>query len=138
MTLQVRGANISGLAHTLEETIAGIAPALPVFDIQTMTQGLDTLNGFLIYKLGAALAAVMGLLGLVLAIVGVYGVISYATNQRTHEIGIRVALGAQPRQVVKLILRQGLLIVGIGIGVGLVCALAAGRVVGSIPGWRGR
>ncbi len=129
MTLQVRGANVSGLAHTLEETIAGIAPALPVFDIQTMTQGLDTLNGFLIYKLGAALAAVMGLLGLVLAIVGVYGVISYATNQRTHEIGIRVALGAQPRQVVKLILRQGLLIVGIGIGVGLVCALAAGRVV---------
>ena len=91
-----------------------------------MTQGLDTLNGFLIYKLGAALAAVMGLLGLVLAIVGVYGVISYATNQRTHEIGIRVALGAQPRQVVKLILRQGLLIVGIGIGVGLVCAWPPG------------
>ena len=64
------GANVSGLAHTLEETIGGIAPALPVFNIQTMTQGLDTLNGFLIYKLGAALAAIMGLLGLVLAIVG--------------------------------------------------------------------
>jgi putative ABC transport system permease protein len=95
-----------------------------------MSQGLETLNGFLMFKIGAGLAACMGLLGLTLAIVGVYGVVSYATNQRTHEIGIRVALGAQPSQIVKLILRQGLLIVGIGIAIGLVCALAAGRVVG--------
>lgn len=131
MTLQVRSAaKPETIIPTVQQTIAGMAPALPVFDVQTMSQGLETLNGFLMFKIGAGLAACMGLLGLTLAIVGVYGVVSYATNQRTHEIGIRVALGAQPSQIVKLILRQGLLIVGIGIAIGLVCALAAGRVVG--------
>jgi putative ABC transport system permease protein len=70
------------------------------------------------------------LLGLVLAIVGVYGVVSYATSQRTHEIGIRMALGAQSREILGLVLRQGLLIVSIGLAVGLLLATVAGRVVG--------
>jgi putative ABC transport system permease protein len=131
MTLQVRSTGRpETIIPTVQKTIAGMAPTLPVFDVQTMSQGLQTLNGFLMFKIGAGLAACMGLLGLTLAIVGVYGVVSYASNQRTHEIGIRVALGAQPSQIVGLILRQGLLIVGIGIAIGLVCALAAGRVVG--------
>jgi len=71
----------------------------------------------------------MGLLGLVLAIIGVYGVVSFGASLRTREIGIRVALGAQPRDVLALILGQGLQLVTIGIGIGLVASAGMSRVV---------
>jgi predicted permease len=115
----------------IERSIEALAPQLPVFDVQTMSQALNTLNGLLFYKIGAVLAALLGMLGLVLAIVGVYGVVSYAATQKTHEIGVRMALGAQPADVLKMIFREGLLIVGIGLVVGIAGALAAGQVVGS-------
>ena len=83
------------------------------------------------FKLDAGLAATLGLLGLTLAIVGVYGVVSYTTNQRTHEIGIRLALGVRPMQVLIMIFRKELLIVGVGIVVGLVLAAAIGRLAGN-------
>jgi ABC-type antimicrobial peptide transport system permease subunit len=108
-----------------------MAPELPVFDVKTMKEGLNTLAGLLFYKIGAVLAAVFGVLGLTLAIVGVYGVISYAASQKTHEIGIRMALGAQPEDILKLILRQGLVIVAVGLVLGVMAALAVGRVVGN-------
>ena len=130
-TLQVRAAgSVDSIVAAVQKTVSDIAPALPIFNVQTMSDGLNTVNGLLTYQLGAAIATIMGLLGLALAIVGVYGVVSYATNQRTHEIGIRLALGAQRNQVLKLMLKQGMYIVSIGIGVGLVFALAAGKVVG--------
>jgi predicted permease len=115
----------------IEQMIESLAPELSVFDVKTMTQALDTLNGLLFYKLGAALAAVFGILGLALAVVGVYGVISYAAAERTHEIGIRLALGAQRQDILKLIFAQGLAIVGLGLVVGIAAALAAARLVGS-------
>ena len=77
------------------------------------------------------LAASFGILGLTLAVVGVYGVISYAASQRTHEIGIRLALGAQRWDILKMVFGQGLLIVSIGLVIGLAAALAAARVVGN-------
>jgi len=89
------------------------------------------LNGLLFYELGAVLAASFGILGLILAVVGVYGVISYAASQRTHEIGIRLALGAQRWDILKMVFGQGLLIVSIGLVIGLAAALAAARVVGN-------
>jgi putative ABC transport system permease protein len=115
----------------VEREIEKLAPQLPVFDVQTMSQALNTLNGLLFYKIGAVLAALLGTLGLVLAIVGVYGVVSYATAQKTHEIGVRMALGAKPTDILKMVLGEGALIVGIGLVVGVLGALAAGRVVGS-------
>jgi predicted lysophospholipase L1 biosynthesis ABC-type transport system permease subunit len=117
----------------IEREIEKLAPQLqlPVFDVQTLSRALNTLNGLLFYKIDAALAALLGMLGLVLAIVGVYGVVSYATAQKTHEIGLRRALGAEPVDILKMISREGLLIVGIGLVVGVLGALAAGRVVGS-------
>jgi putative ABC transport system permease protein len=110
--------------------VESLAPALPVFDVQTMTQALSTLKGLLIYQLCAGLAAALGILGLILALVGVYGVVAYAVSQRTHEIGIRTALGAQQIDILKMIFRQGLLIVGTGLFIGLVGAFAVARVVG--------
>ena len=96
-----------------------------------MTQALYTLNGFLAYEVAAGLAAAMGILGLVLSVVGVYGVISYAASQRSHEIGVRMALGAQPRKILRMVLRQGIVIVVLGLVVGVLAALAASRVVGA-------
>jgi putative ABC transport system permease protein len=106
-----------------------LAPAVPVYGVRTMTAALQTGNGLLLFELGASLAAALGILGLILATVGVYGVMSYAVRQRTQEIGIRIALGAQRRDILTMVGRQGLLIVAIGLTAGLLAALAVGRLV---------
>lgn len=130
-TLQVRTfAAPEAMAPEIERVIGTLAPDLPVFDVNTMSQGLNTLNGLLFYKMGAALAALLGILGLILAVVGVYGVISYASSQKTHEIGVRMALGAHPMDILRMIFRQGLFIVMVGLAVGIAMALAAARLVG--------
>jgi predicted permease len=131
-TLQVRTvAAPEAMIPELERVIETLAPELPVFDVKTMSQALNTLSGFLVFQIGAVLAAMLGILGLILAIVGVYGVVSYTSSQKTHEIGIRMALGAQPMDILKMIFRQGLFIVAIGLAVGIAMALAAARVVGN-------
>jgi len=130
--LQVRTAGAPALLiPEIEQLISSLAPDLPVFDVKTMTEALDTLNGIMMFQVGAGLAAALGILGLVLAIVGVYGVISYAVSQKTHEIGIRMALGAQRTSILKMILGQGMVIVGIGLVLGIGGALAAAKVVGN-------
>lgn len=134
-SLQILQLRTAGSTETMipeiERVIESLAPQLPLFDVQTMNQALNTLNGMLFYKIGAVLAAVLGLLGLMLAIVGVYGVVSYAASQKTHEIGVRMALGAQRLDILKMIFREGFLIVAIGLVVGIAGALAVGRVVGN-------
>ena len=131
-TLQVRTSiPPAQMIPAVEHTLQTLAPDLPFFDVKTMTEALDTLNGLLFFQLAAGLAAVFGALGLILAVVGVYGVISYATNQKTHEIGIRMALGAQRLDVLKIIFGQGLFIVAIGLALGLAAALGVSRLMGS-------
>ena len=106
-----------------------LAPAIPVYGVRTMTEALHGGNGLLFFEIGASLAAGLGLLGLVLAIVGVYGVMSYSVSQRTQEIGLRIALGAQKRDILGMIGRQGAVIVASGLTVGILAALAVGRLV---------
>jgi len=131
-TVQVRtSGNPGNMIPTLEQAVSALAPNLPVFEMKTLTQALYSLNGFLIFEVGAALAAVLGGLGLVLSVVGVYGVISYAASQRTHEIGVRMALGAQPGEILRMIFRQGIFIVGLGLLAGVAGALAAAQVAGT-------
>jgi len=129
-TLQVRTAGAPELMiPEVERVIATVAPDLPVFDVETMTDALNTLAGLLIFKIGAALAAAFGILGIILATVGVYGVISYVASQRTHEIGIRMALGAHSQDILRMILGQGIVIVGAGLTIGLAAAFSAAHVV---------
>ena len=129
-TVQVRTAGPPELMiPEVERLVTTLAPDLPVFDAQTMTEALNTLAGLLIFEIGAVLAAAFGILGLILAIIGVYGVISYAVSQRTQEIGIRMAFGADSQDILGMTLGEGLIIVGAGLTLGLAGALAAARVV---------
>jgi predicted permease len=118
------------LMPTVEKTVHTLAPQLPIFQVQTMRDGLYTLNGLLLFQIGASLAAIMGGLGLTLAVIGLYGVVSYAVSRRVHEIGLRMALGASRGHVFRMIYRQSILIVAVGLGAGLAVALLAARAVG--------
>ena len=120
------------LALPAHHVLAELAPGLPVMDVQSMEQSLQGGNGFFIFKFGAQLTTVMGVLGLILAVVGVYGVVSYAAAQRVREIGIRMALGAERGDIARLVLGQGLLLVGIGIALGFAAAFAGTRVLADL------
>jgi predicted permease len=120
------------IVNSVEEQIHKLAPDLPIDDIRTMQQLVNGVAGLFLFRLAAAVAAIMGFWGLVLAIVGVYGVISYSASQRTHEIGIRMALGAGSGDILKLVSAQGLKLVGFGVGVGLLAAWALTRAMTSL------
>jgi ABC-type antimicrobial peptide transport system permease subunit len=129
-TLQIRsGRSPQEILPAVREAAQSLAPAVPVYGVRTMTAALHGGNGLLLFELAASLAAVLGFLGLILATVGVYGVMSYAVRQRTQEIGIRIALGAQRRDILSMVGRQGLVIVTAGLTVGLLAAFAVGRLV---------
>ena len=82
--------------------------------------------------MAAALAGVLGGLGLVIAVVGLYGVVSYTASLRTHEIGVRMALGAHPRNIFGLVLRQAIILASAGAGLGLAAALGVARFLSSL------
>jgi predicted permease len=133
VTLQIRAASApETLIPAVEEQIHSLAPALPLTDVQTMEQAMGGVNGFFLYRMGTRFTVTLGLLGLVLSLVGVYSVISYAAAQRTHEIGVRMALGAGRGDILKMVLRQGIMLVGAGLLAGLVLTFIAGRGIGSL------
>jgi predicted permease len=119
------------LIPIIEAQIHDLDPNLPAYDVMTMEKSLMGANGFFLYKMGAAFAGTLGILGLVLAVVGVYGVVSHNATSRTHEIGIRMALGAKPAAVIKLVLSHAGLLVGGGIALGIVAALAVSKFLAS-------
>jgi predicted permease len=116
----------------VEAQVRELDPNLPVFDVMTMDRSLMGANGFFLYKMGAAFAGTLGGLGLLLAVVGVYGVVSQNASSRTHEIGVRMALGAMPGNVFGLVLHQAAILVGAGIGIGLVAALGVTKFLASL------
>jgi predicted permease len=113
------------------QTIRQLNPDIPIYDVVSMDQLVNGINGLYLFRLGAGLASALGLLGLTLAVIGVFGVISFSAAQRTREIGIRMALGAQPGQVIGIIFRQGVVIVGTGVMIGILAAGAIAKLVGS-------
>jgi ABC-type antimicrobial peptide transport system permease subunit len=117
------------LQRDIESSVHALAPDIAVKEMQTMLQSLQGLNGFFLFRFGAQLTGTMALLGLILAVVGVYSVVSYAAVQRTHEIGIRMALGAAPQDILRMVLRQSVVIVGVGLAVGLAAAFAGTRII---------
>jgi len=112
---------------TVRAQIAALDDKLPLFEIKSHEQAIaDELAGL---RLAAALMAMFGAMALALAAVGVYGVMAYAVSQRTREIGVRLALGARPRDVFRLIVGQSLKLAALGLAIGLPVALALGRLM---------
>jgi putative ABC transport system permease protein len=131
-TLQVRtSGTLDVMTGELLQQIRNISPDLPVFDVKPMKEALNTVNGLLAFKFAAALTGGLGIVGLLLALVGVYGVVSYAVGQRTHEIGVRIALGAQSRDITIMIFREGLLIVAAGVVTGILGGFGVAQFLGS-------
>lgn len=128
MVLQVRtkGDPVS-LVPILRSEVAALDPNLPVANVQTLNNYLGL--ALMPARLAGGSLAVFGLLGLVLASVGIYGVMSYTVAQRTREIGIRMAIGAARGEVVRLVMRQGLTMVAVGGGVGLALAFGAAQLI---------
>jgi putative ABC transport system permease protein len=125
--LTIRTTRAAEMTASIREAIHAADPNLPIFDIRTMEQ--VRLAGFWHHRLLGSMFSIFGLVALLLAVVGVYGVLSYVVSQRVHEIGVRVALGAEPRNVVALVLRHGLSLTVAGVAVGLLGAFAVSRVL---------
>ena len=119
-----------GSIVAIREEIRKLDATLPIYDVKTLTEHMG-LSLFPL-RIGASVIGCFGLLALILAALGIYGVMSYSVSQRTHEIGIRMALGANAGDVLLVIVRQGVIVTIIGIGLGLIGALLLGMVVASI------
>lgn len=111
----------------IQNEVALLDKNLPVYDVKTMTEHLSL--ALMPARIAASVLSLFGLVALLLASVGIYGVISYSVEHRTHEIGVRMALGALPGQVLSMVLDESLKIAMIGIVIGLAGALALSRVL---------
>jgi putative ABC transport system permease protein len=131
MMLHVRTAeDPTPLLETVRHEVQALDPALPLLEPRTISQ----VRNFSLWapRMGAGLLSVFGLLALTLAALGIYGVVAYSVGQRRREIGIRMAIGADRRNVLRLILRQGMRPVVIGVVLGLAAAVAGARAVSSL------
>jgi predicted permease len=119
-------------ADVLRRAVRDIDPSLPIISLQTFAQYLDSNLDLWLVRAGAAMFSVFGGLALGLAVVGLYGVKAYSVARRTREIGIRMALGAQPGMVLRLIMREGSIILLSGLALGLLLAAATGKILSGI------
>ena len=129
LALRTRG-NPGAFATAVRQTIAGIDPSLAIFDVRTMDAQIE--KAMFLPRVSATLFGVAGLMGLLISIVGIYGVISFSVARQTKDIGIRVALGARREQVLGMVLRQGLTLTLAGSAIGMMAALGLSRVTASL------
>jgi ABC-type antimicrobial peptide transport system permease subunit len=124
MSVAVRTAgNLPGLTARIRDEFRAIDPALPILSIDSMEQDVD--KTLVQERIIAWLSAFFGAVAVILACIGLYGVMSYTAARRTGEIGVRLALGATRMQVLGMVLKESLLLVAIGIGLGVPATLAA-------------
>ena len=129
LVLRTQGNPLNSLAAVRNE-VSSLDKNLPLYDVKTMRQHLGL--ALLPARLAGSVLGVFGLVALTLAAAGIYGVMAYSVAQRTREIGIRMALGANARDVLRLVARQGMTLVLIGMAIGLAAALALTRLLKSL------
>jgi len=118
------------LISALREQVKAVDPDQPIYNIRTMHE--IRAESVASERLNLTLLSIFAGIALVLAVVGIYGVMSYSVTQRTHEIGIRMAIGAQPRDVFRMVIGQGMTLALIGVGIGLIGAFALTRLMASM------
>jgi predicted permease len=141
MTILLRaGGDPAALVPEARRTIAEVNRDVSLVDLRTVDQMIEAADAQ--RRLPATVLSVVGSLAVLLSAVGLYGVVAYGVRERAHELGIRLALGARPADVSRLILRQGFMIVGIGLALGILGAVGGGRVaqaalfgVNGLDGW---
>jgi len=120
----------TSLTAEVRDAVRRVDPDQPVSDIMTMNTNL---SGILVTeRFGAVLMAALAVSGLLVASIGLYGVMAYSVNRRTSEIGLRVALGARPRHVLQLIIGQGMKLTGMGVAIGLAVAWTTTRLLAGL------
>ena len=120
----------AGMTSAITKEIQALDPEMPVFDVNTMDQRLhDSLSR---RRFSMSLLGVFAVLASILAAIGIYGVIAYSVNERTHEMGIRLALGARPVTILQLVIGQGLVLTAAGVAIGLTGAFALTRIMSSM------
>ena len=119
-------------ADLLRSAVRDVDPSIPIISLRTFAQHLDSNLDLWLVRAGAALFSIFGALALGLAIVGLYGVKAYSVARRTREIGIRMALGAQAGAVVRMIMREGFIMLFSGIIIGFLLAIAAAKILSGI------
>jgi putative ABC transport system permease protein len=130
LVARTASADPTSITASIRRSIAEMDKDLPVYNTRTMERVIAELIAP--QRLSTFLLGIFATLALALASIGIYGVMSYTVTQRTHEIGIRLALGARNTDVLKLIVKQGMTLAMIGVGVGLIGAFAVTRVMASL------
>jgi putative ABC transport system permease protein len=118
------------MVASIAQEIQSIDPDMPVFDLNTMDQRLY--ESLASRRFAMLLLGVFALIALALGGIGIYGVMAYSVNQRTHEMGVRLALGAQPSSILRLVVQQTLVLTATGIAIGLTAGLALTRVMSTL------
>lgn len=122
----------TALVDSMREAVNAVDGAMPIFEVTPLTTALDGGNGYFLPRFGAVLTTILAALGLILAIIGVYGVIALRTAGRAREIGLRVAMGATPRSIVRLVLSEGFRLAVLGLVFGVIVAVFAARSIASL------
>ena len=131
MTLHVKASgDPASVLRVIEQELRGLDPTLPLFQVQTIQARID--DALRQERLLATLSTIMSVVATLIATVGLYGLISFSVLQRIREIGIRIAVGAEPRRILLMILRRAFVLVGIGICIGLPLAFGSLRVAASV------
>src|ERR1700691_2963143 len=129
MTLHVRTkGDPAAMAGAIRDTVRAINPEMPVFSVRSMEAFYDA-RAMLGPRLTMQMVTTTGLMGLLLAVIGLYGVVAYAVSRRTREIGIRMEIGAMRVDVLRMVLKQGMVFTAIGLAAGLTIGFFASRAV---------